>query len=260
MLAVITGASSGLGAEFARKLAARKYNLLLVARREDRLRSLAQDLLDLYHVNVDVLAADLTSGADREVVAKRIQDHPDLALLVNNAGFGSTGYFYETDIRRQMEMYELHVLATARLCHAAVQNPSLKGIINVSSVAAFVAAPQSVSYGSTKRWMNGFSQALALEMEATGKNVKVQALCPGFTLTEFHDQLNLDRGGVSKSFWMTADFVVRESLKGYDQSRVIVIPGWRYKMLVALLNLVPETLVRWGTVKSVKRYRRKKKA
>jgi short-subunit dehydrogenase len=260
MLAVITGASSGIGTEFARKLAARKYALLLVARREDRLRSLAQDLKELYRVDVEILAADLTSPPDREIVARRIQDVPGLALLVNNAGFGSTGYFYETEIRRQMEMHELHVLATARLCHAAVQNPSLQGIINVSSVAAFAASPQSVSYGATKRWMNGFSEALALEMQVTSRNVKVQALCPGFTLTEFHDQLNLDHGGVPKSLWMTADFVVRESLKGYDQGRVIVVPGWRYKGLVALLKIVPESLVRWGTVQTVKRYRRRKKS
>jgi uncharacterized protein len=260
MLAVITGASSGIGATFARRLGQRGYDLLLIARREDRLQSLAGEIRDLSRVKVEVLAADLTREEDRERVAERIQSASDLGLLVNNAGFGSTGYFFEADLRLQLDMHELHVLATMRLCHAAVMNllngSGKRGIINVSSVAGFTAAPQSVSYGATKRWMNGFSEALAIEVE--GKGITIQALCPGYTLSEFHDRIKVDRAGIPASLWMTADFVVQESLAGFDRGDLYVIPGWRYKALTVLIKMLPGRLLRWGAARAVGKYRRQK--
>src|SRR5579864_3304213 len=119
-LAVITGASSGIGASFARKLAARGFNLLLAARREDRLRSLAAEIRDLYHVETETMVADLTTDADRDRLADRIRTAPDLGLLVNNAGFGTMGYFFETGVRGQEAMHRLHVLNTVSLTHAAL--------------------------------------------------------------------------------------------------------------------------------------------
>src|SRR5438105_674323 len=143
MLAVITGASSGLGATFARKLAARGYDLLLIARREDRLHSIAQEVAEQYHVHVETLAADLTDDRDLASVAGRICQAQDLGLLVNNAGFGTLGYFFELDPGGQDKMHRLHVLATMRLTHAALTNlvprtATGTGIINVSSVAAYI--------------------------------------------------------------------------------------------------------------------------
>ena len=263
MLAVITGASSGLGAAFARKLAARGYDLLLVARRQDRLQSLAREIGEQYHVKAEALAADLTDDHALAGVAARVCDAADLGLLVNNAGFGVLGYFFEADVESQDKMYRLHVLATARLAHAALTNlvPRGKagtGVINVSSVAAYFASPQNAAYCSTKAWMNRFTEAAALDLIARGSPVTVQALCPGFILTEFHDTLRMDRSTIPSSMWMNADFVVHESLRGFTKGTLFVIPNWRYKLIVAFLRLLPASLMRRGSIGLVKRYRRKK--
>lgn len=241
-LAVITGASSGIGAMFARKLAARGYDLMLIARREDRLRSVASELAETYHVTAEILAADLADDGDLERAASAIHGAPNLGLLVNNAGFGSLGYFFEIDAESQVRMHRVHVLATMRLTHAALANlvpRGAGGVINVSSVAAFSQSPQNVSYCSTKCWMNSFTEGLAIELAARKSRVKVQALCPGFTLSEFHDTVGIDRGTIPKSLWMTADFVVEESLRRFERGKLFVIPGWRYKLIVALMKAMP---------------------
>jgi short-subunit dehydrogenase len=260
-LAVITGASSGIGAMFARKLAARGYDLLLVARREDRLRSLATDLSETYHISADVLAADLASDADCEKVAARIRTAPNLSLLVNNAGFGTLGFFADSDIESQLKMHRLHVLATVHLTHAALQNLIPRGeggIINVSSVAAFAQSAGSVSYSATKGWMNHFSAAVYAELEVQKSPVKIQALCPGFTLSEFHDTLGMDRSPIPQSMWMTADFVVSESLRGFDEGKLVVIPGWRYKILVAFMKHLPAWIIRKASARGARKYRKAK--
>jgi short-subunit dehydrogenase len=263
MLAVITGASSGLGAAFARNLAARGYDLLLIARREDRLQSIAWEIGEQYHVRADILAADLTDDAGLASAAARILNAADLGLLVNNAGFGTLGYFFDSDPQVQEQMHRLHVLATMRLSHAALANlvpraTAGTGIINVSSVAAYVVSPQSVSYSATKTWMNRFTEGLAIELGAKSSPVIVQALCPGFTLTEFHDRVGMDRSRIPASLWMTPDFVVEESLRGFDRRTLFVIPGWRYKLLVRVLRLVPDALIRRGSIRTAQRYKRPK--
>ena len=260
MLAVITGASSGLGATFARKLAARGYDLLLVARREDRLRSIAREIGEQYRVRTEILAADLTDDSALAAVAARIRGASDLGLLVNNAGFGSLGYFFEIDPEIQEKMHRLHVIATLRLSHAALVNLVPRaapgtGIINVSSVAAYGASPQNVSYCATKTWMNRFSQGLAIELGAKSSPVTVQALCPGYTLTEFHDVMPMNRSRIPASLWMKADFVVEESLLGFDRGKLFVIPGWRYKLIVGMLKLIPEALIWHGSIWAAQRYR-----
>jgi short-subunit dehydrogenase len=156
-------------------------------------------------------------------------------------------------------MHRLHVLATMRLTHAALQNMvprATGGIINVSSVAAFGQSPQNVSYCSTKAWINSFTQGLAIELGASGSPVRMQALCPGFTLSEFHDVVGMDRSVIPKSLWMTADFVVEASLQGLERRDVFVIPGWRYKLLVAMMKTIPDSLMRWGSVAASRRRRR----
>jgi short-subunit dehydrogenase len=260
-LAVVTGGSSGIGASFARKLAARGYDLLLIARREDRLRSLAAELADAHHVNTEIMAADLTTDADLNRVSERIGSAPNLALLVNNAGFGSHGYFFEIDVASQDQMHRLHVLATMRLSHAALANMVPRGaggIVNVASVAGFSQSPQNVSYCSTKAWMISFTEGLAMELQAKRSAVKVQALCPGFTFSEFHDVLGMDRSAIPGSLWMPADFVVEESLQALASGKIVVIPGWRYKLIVAGMKMIPGALMRKMAAGGVRRFRRKK--
>jgi short-subunit dehydrogenase len=260
-LAVITGASSGIGAMFARKLAARGYDLLLVARREERLRSVATELSETYHVSADVLAADLAVDADRERVAARIRAAPNLGLLVSNAGFGTLGFFADTSVESQLQMHRVHVLATMHLTHAALENLVPRGeggIINVSSVAAFSQTAGSVSYSATKGWMNAFTAGLYAELEVQKSPVKIQALCPGFTLSEFHDTLGMDRSPIPQSLWMTADFVVGESLRGFDEGRLFVIPGWRYKLIVMFMKLTPGWALRKVSARGAQRYRKQK--
>jgi hypothetical protein len=263
MLAVITGASSGLGAAFARKLAARGYDLLLVARREDRLQAIAHEIGEQYHVQVEILVADLTDDGALAVVAARIRDAANLGLLVNNAGFGTLGYFFEADPVGQEKMHRLHVIATMRLSHAALANmvPHAKlgtGIINVSSVAAYGASPQNVSYCATKTWMNRFTEALAIELGAKSSPVTVQALCPGFTLTEFQDTMGMKRSAIPASLWMPAAFVVEQSLLGFDRRKLFVVPGWRYKLLVGIMRVIPSWLMRSTSIRAVRRYKQPK--
>lgn len=244
-LAVITGASSGLGVVFARKLAA-EHDLLLVARRKDRLDALAAELADEYGCEVEVLPADLADERELAVVADRIAVEPRLALLVNNAGFGARGLFWESDLEVQEQMHRLHVMATVRLSHAALRNLVAKnagGVINVASVAAFLQRAGSVSYGATKRWMTAFTEGLYLELEGIGSAVKVQALCPGFTFTEFHATLGVDRANVAPfSLWLQPEFVVDESLRALHKGKLVVVPGWKYKALVALVSKLPTKL------------------
>jgi short-subunit dehydrogenase len=261
MLAVVTGASSGIGAVFARKLASKGYDLLLTARREDRLRSLAEELHSLYHIKAEALRADLAVDVDRNRLAARIRASPDLGLLVNNAGFGIMGYFSESPVGRQEEMHRVHILTAMNLTHAALGNliPRAQagtGIINVSSVAAFGTSPGSVTYAASKTWMNAFTQGLAMELGAQGSPVKVQALCPGFTLSEFHDVVKMDRSRIPSSLWLTADFVVEESLRTFGGSKVVVIPHWRYKAIATFMRVMPEPLMRRISVAMARRYRK----
>lgn len=244
-LAVITGASSGIGAVFARKLAS-SHDLLLIARRKDRLESLAAELAAQYRSAVSVLAADLTGEKDLVATAERIAAEPHLALLVNNAGFGSRGLFWESGAADQELMHRLHIMATVRLTHAALRimvHNNAGAIINVASVAAFVRRAGSVSYGSTKSWMAIFTEGLYLELKSVNSAVKVQALCPGFTYSEFHDRLHLDRRSMAgASFWLQADEVVEASLKALPKGKLFVVPGWRYQALVTLLSMLPAQL------------------
>lgn len=247
-VAFITGASSGLGAEFARALAARKNDLVLVARRRERLEELARDLTARHSIAARVLVADLALDEDAETVAQVIAGESRLELLVNNAGFGAVGDFHQAPLDAQMRMHRLHVLTPVRLTHAALQRlveRNRGGVINVSSVAGFSRMPGHASYSSTKAWMIAFTECLHLELRGIHSAVCVQSLCPGYTYTEFHDALHLDRNKImpNRSFWMTAHFVVNESLKAFDRGKWLVIPGWRYRFLTLLLNLLPRFLL-----------------
>jgi uncharacterized protein len=241
-LAAITGASSGIGAVFARAVAARGYTPLLIARRRDRLEELAREL------NGEALAADLADDAGLRRVEARLRAAENLELLVNNAGFGIPGLFAAADIEGQDRMHRLHVTATLRLTHAALAGmvPRARGgIINVASVAGFLTNPGAVSYCATKCWINSFTEGLYLELKSAGSPVRVQSLCPGFTYSEFHDTAKMDRGKLAgPGWWLPAERVVAESLAGLDRDRLFVIPGLRYRVLVAALNHTPRALRR----------------
>lgn len=248
--ALITGASSGIGAAFARRLAADGYHVILVARREEKLRALAQQLQEGYPQApvADVLVADLAKAVDVERVEAHIGSINQLELLINNAGFGTSGKFAEIDLDKQLDMVHVHINATMRLTRAAL--PAMiarqKGfIINVSSIAAYLSNPENVTYCATKAYLNRFSQSLQLELNESG--VRVQALCPGFTYSEFHDTPEYDtftRDQIPKKLWMSAEAVVEQSLNALQGKQVIFIPGWRNRWIVAALNPVTTPIIR----------------
>lgn len=256
-VALITGASSGIGETFARKLGARGYDLILVARRDDRMRTLAAEL----PVQSCVIAADLTTEDGLQTVERAIRECARLQLVINNAGFGTLGRFWEASLHSQERMHKLHVTATMRLTHAAlaVLVPRDSGaVINVSSVAAFGQSEGNVSYCATKAWMNAFTQGLDIELRGIGSKAKVQALCPGFTLTEFHDTLGIDRKNIPNVMWMQSDVVVDASLRGLARNEVIVVPGAMYKFGTAILSRLSHGVKRrigrpglWGKDKRV---------
>lgn len=239
--ALVTGASSGLGAEFARQLAGRGYSLLLVARRADRLEALAAEFAATFGVAAETLTADLTTDAGVAAVEARIRALPQLEMLVNNAGFGTVGRLVNAEPARQEEMVYLHVMATMRLSQAALPGMTARkrgAIVNVSSLAAHMPLPGNVNYHATKAYINAFSEGLQAELGGTG--VYVQALCPGYTHTEFHSTDDLKRFDKASSpawLWMAAPDVVRASLNDIGSGRVVVVPGLRYKSLHALLRV-----------------------
>ena len=241
----ITGASSGIGAAFARKLAP-THDLILIARRRERLVALASEFSHIYGTNSEIVEADLTKEDDTVRVADRIGSEPRLVLLVNNAGFGTRGRFWEAPVERQERMHKLHVMATVRLSHAALRNlvqRDVGGIINVASVSAFVRVQGTVSYAATKTWMTTFTEGLYLELKGIRSNVTVQALCPGYTYSEFHEALGVQREKLGGSaFWLTAEEVADASLEGLSRRKLFVIPGWRYRLLTAFLSKVPAAL------------------
>lgn len=237
--AFITGASAGLGAAFARALASRGYDLVLLARRTDRLRALADTLTAMHAVRCEIMTADLSRVDDIRKTADHIRRMEKLDVLVNNAGFGTIGCFADVPFEKSMQMFHLHAEAPVELTHAALPGmlPRKRGaVINVSSTAAFVFTPGNVMYDATKAFLAAFSENLLQEVRAAG--IKIQALCPGFTQTEFHevgDFKDFDRSVIPKALWMSADDVVSLSLEALEHSKKpIFIPGWKNRLVVRL--------------------------
>ena len=229
--ALITGASSGLGAAFAERLAHDGYDLMIVARRRDRLESLAARLRSEYHVDVEVLAADLSKHTDLDTVEKRIVDDPNLEMLVNNAGFGAYMPFIELKPDKAEELINLKVLAMTRLTRAALPGMIARGrgaIINVSSRLAFSGAmkapqlPKRATYVGANAFINAFSQLLHDELEGTG--VQVQALCPGVVATEFHERVGIEPNRYPAAIVMQPEEVVQASLVGLKLGEAICVP------------------------------------
>lgn len=225
--ALVTGASTGLGAEFCRQLAPRCAVIIAVARRKERLAALASELADV--VEMHCVQADLGTieGVARTLEALRQQGPVD--YLVNNAGFATFGHFDQQSIQSQRAMVSLHIDASITLCRAAIPFMREQGsgtIINVSSLGSLVPGKGMAVYGATKAFLNYYS--LALQVELAGSGIEVQALCPGFTRTEFHDSMaaeGFDRNRIAQSLWMTAEAVVAASLAALGSAQVLVVPG-----------------------------------
>lgn len=238
--ALVTGASSGIGAEFARQLAASGHDLILVARRRDRLEAFCEELRNAHGIEAEALEADLSSDEDIDRVVARMHKTDDLVVLINNAGFGAGGHYSRLNEAKQVAMIRVHIVAVARLIRAALPDMEERkhgGIVNVASVAAFAGFARSAMYCSTKTWMVAFTKALALDLKGTG--VHAQVLCPGYTFTEFHDTpeyANFERSDVPKIMWMSCERVVRISLRALERGRVIVVPGFINRVIVATLR------------------------
>lgn len=239
----MTGASAGLGREFCRQLAAAGYDLVLVARNALRLRDVAEELTGRHGINCQILVADLARDDDVSRVVARLDTGP-VDVLVNNAGFGTRGSIVHTAREGQEAMIRVHVLAAHRLAQAAAQGMVPRGrgaIITVSSVASFLTSPGNVNYAATKAWQRLFSESLALELAGSG--VYVQALCPGYTHTEFHDRAGIDKRRYRAWIWKDAADVVAASLSAMRQGGpVVVVPGAGYRMVAFLLRFMP----RWA--------------
>jgi short-subunit dehydrogenase len=249
-VALITGASSGIGATFAKHLAARGYDLVLVARRENILKEIADKLQQTYGIQARVFAADLSLATEIERVCNEISQLSDLEILVNNAGFGTQGKFFQIPIEKHEQMLELHVMAATRLAYAALQIFLAKNqgaIINMSSLSAFVPFPGSVNYHATKAYLVAFSEGLQTELRNSG--IIVQALCPGFTYSNFHDTPELNdfrRKALPSIAWGSADQVVETSLNALETGRLMVIPRWINQGIVLLArSLLIRPIVKW---------------
>lgn len=241
-VACVTGASAGLGREFAVQLAARGFDLILVARNAERLGALADELSRLHGISATAHVADLSRDEPIHALADRLRREQRLMVLVNNAGFGTKGKLATRPVGEQAAMLQLHVMAPMLLTRAVLPGMIERRagiIINVASVASFTASMGNVNYCATKAYQRVFTEGLALELAGTG--VKVQALCPGFTHTEFHHRAQIDKTkGIPSWAWLTADRVVRESLEeAFGRGRTVVIPGRRYKAAVFALRHMP---------------------
>ncbi len=249
-VACITGASSGLGKAFVDQLASEGYDLVLVARRAERLEAIREELTAKFPITVEPLVADLTRGEDLHRLEERLRTYPKLELLVNNAGFGTGGYFPNVDLEDQLRMIDLHVLAPVRLTTIALRNMANRHsgqVINVASAGGFFTGPGCATYCATKGYLISFSQSVQADLAGSG--LRVQALCPGFILTEFHDTEGMkefERSRIPKYLWLPPEVVVRESLVQLRRKkhRVICIPTLRYRFLTALMR---NSLAQWFT-------------
>jgi len=227
--ALITGSSSGIGAEFAQKLAQQGFDLILVARRKKKLDALSKTLQEKYSINVEVFVADLSKISDNEQVVSRINEIENLDVLINNAGFGIMGKFWQIERMKHVDMINVHFTSPVMLCHATIpcMTKRKRGvIINTSSMFAITKDSSLIMYTATKSALTIFSELLKEKVKGTG--IIIQALCPGFTYSEFHDtdtMRGFQRSWFQPEQWMKAEDVVSLSLDAIKSKSVIFIPG-----------------------------------
>ena len=242
--ALVTGGTSGIGLAFARALAARGDDLVLVARDPDRLAAAADSLRETYGVQVEILAADLAEREQVLRVAERLESaEQPIDTLVNNAGFGVRAKLLDVDTTPHEQSLDVMVRAVLILGAAAGRAMRARGsgtIINVSSTAGYVTMG---SYSATKAWVTVYTESLANELRGSG--VKVTVLCPGWVRTEFHERAEINSTRIPSTLWLDADQLVADCLADVERSKVISIPSLRYKTLMFVARHVPRSGVRW---------------
>ncbi|GAA2512590.1 SDR family oxidoreductase [Pilimelia columellifera] len=255
--ALITGATAGIGAAFARRLAADGLALVLVARDEARLSTLARELRSRHGVDVEVLAADLADDAGCASVEARVADQRNpIDVLVNNAGLGLRGSVLRNPVEQEEHLLRLNVRAVLRLAHAALPGMTERGagaIINVASVAAFTPMTGS-TYPASKAWVVNFSESIDLLVRPRG--VRVLALCPGLVRTEFHERAGITTDAMPQRLWLDAGWLVDRALRDLERGRRVSIPSLRYRALVSFLRYAPRRLVYRMSSSARKRTRR----
>ena len=242
-IALVTGATAGIGAAFAELLASESHDLVIVARDLPRLNQRAEEWRSKFGVEVEVIQADLSRDEDIRRIELRLQNiSRPIEVLINNAGFGINKSFTSSDIAEEIALLDVLVTAPMRLMHAVL--PGMKDrdngtIINVSSVAGWIAGG---TYSAAKSYLTVLSESLHTELKAT--NVRVHALCPGFTRTEFHQRGRMKMSGLPEFMWLNSDRLVAQSWKDAQAGKAVSIPGWQYKLLVGFITLAPRPLVR----------------
>jgi short-subunit dehydrogenase len=241
--ALVTGATSGIGAAYAKLLAKERFDLVLVARDLSRLNTYAKELNKTYKIKVETLQADLTKPAQLSKVEKRLSSKAKpIEVLINNAGFGIKQSFSDSEIKKEQELLDVLVTAPMRLTHAVLPQMLKRDsgvIVNVSSVASWIAGG---TYSAAKSYLTVFSEYLNTELKRT--NIKVSALCPGFTRTEFHQRGKMRMTGLPNFMWLSSDQVVAKSWKYAKAGKAICIPGWQYLILSTIARIAPRPIVR----------------
>ncbi len=239
--ALVTGATAGIGESFTRLLASKGYNIALVARDEVRLHERAVGLREKYGIQTFVLPADLATKSGVKLVEKYIQSY-EIEVLINNAGFAINKTFTRSNLGDEQDLLNVLVRAPMRLMHVIL--PAMKErksgtIINVSSVAGFIAGG---TYSAAKSYLTVLSESLNTELKGTG--VIVSALCPGFTRTEFHKRARMKMKGLPAFMWLNPDKLVAKAWKDAQANKPVSIPGWQYKLLIAIISITPRSLIR----------------
>ncbi len=241
--ALITGATAGIGAAYAKLLAKEGFDLVLVARDLPRLKGVAKELSKLYKIKAETIKADLTKPAQLAKVEKRLANNSKpIEVLINNAGFGLKDSFLVSNLAKEQELLDVLVTAPMRLSHAVLPGMIKRNsgsIVNVSSVASFIAGG---TYSAAKSYLTVFSEYLHTELRDT--NIKVSALCPGFTRTEFHARGKMKMSGLPNYMWTAVDQVVAKSWRYVKAGKVICIPGWQYMLLSSIARIAPRPIVR----------------
>ncbi|MGH9299430.1 MAG: SDR family NAD(P)-dependent oxidoreductase [Acidimicrobiales bacterium] len=244
-VALVTGASTGIGKAFAEELARRGNDLVLVARATAQLEEVARAVEQRHSVRTEVLTADLTLQGDVELVSARISSGNAVDIVINNAGRGNQGLFAESVLDDAFEQIDLNVRALVALSHAAVSAMVPRGagsLLNVASIAAFQPLVKEAIYAASKAFVLTFTEALHEEVSRSG--VKVTALCPGFTRSEFQARAGIDGHSLPRYAWQEADEVAVAGLDGLESNKAVVVPGTVNKLLGALTHVAPRSVVR----------------
>jgi short-subunit dehydrogenase len=239
--ALVTGATVGIGESFARKLASEGFNLILVARDEERLTAKASELETAQGITTHVIVADLTTETGCDAVERFIDEH-DVDVLINNAGYGLNQSFTKSEIEEEQKVLNILVRTPMRLTHRVLPQMKLRNsgvIVNVASVAGFIAGG---AYSAMKSYLTVLTESLHADLDGT--NIKVSALCPGFTRTEFHQRAGMKMDALPKIMWLDSDRLVDKAWKDANRGKAVSVPGWQYRTLIFVIKFAPRNWVR----------------